>query len=70
LKEPVIRNLSDFDSLIVAGALSREEGKKKAISIGVTHVQPTEQAVHRGHFGKELEANCEIQSNFQGEKEC
>ncbi|KAG0583524.1 hypothetical protein KC19_3G143800 [Ceratodon purpureus] len=50
-------------------ALSREGAKRKAISIGVTHVQPTKQAVHRRHFGKELKANCEIQSEVPDEKE-
>lgn len=49
--------------------LPREGAKRKAVSIGVTHGQPTKQAVHRRPFGKELEANCEIQSNIKDVKE-
>jgi len=49
--------------------LPRDGAKRKATSIGVTHGQPTKQAVHRRHFGKELETNCEIQSKIEDEKE-
>lgn len=48
--------------------LLREGAKRKATSIGVIHGQPSKQAVHRRHFGKELEANREIQSNIVDER--
>lgn len=49
--------------------LPREGAKRKAISIGATHAQPTKQAVHRQHFEKGLEGNGPMRSKLMDEKE-
>uniref|UniRef100_A0A7I4EBW2 HNH nuclease domain-containing protein n=1 Tax=Physcomitrium patens TaxID=3218 RepID=A0A7I4EBW2_PHYPA len=53
-----------------AEKLPREGAKRKAISLGVAHIQPTKQAVvHRRHFGQVLESNHQTPMKIEDGKE-